>query len=299
MGDGRHIARDEIMRMAATMVAAVLLGSAASADAQTSGFYLGGFAGSLFQNGDPDETVEFDTDLDEEFGDLVRTVAGADAFSPGFCAGLATGPTPASECEDDEEGFVLGGRVGYDWRRDTLLFGVVGDVSWPEVTDGVSAFSTTPAFYAFTRELNVLAGLRGRVGVGNDTVMVYGTAGVAFGWVEHSFSTSNAVNTFVPVNRNDNDDDEDDEGEDEDGERDGTPGYQMGAGVEFRLSDRVFLTGEYLFTSLDDRDDGIIRAQGPAPAGNPFLLVDPDGTDLTRSDRFAIHAVTVGVNFRF
>lgn len=282
------------MRLAVLTTAALLTVSAA-ADAQTRGFYLGGFAGALFQNADPDETVDFDTDLDEEFGDTVRTLAGADAFSPGFCAGLATGPTPSSTCEDDEDGFVLGGRAGYDWQRDTILFGVVADVSFPEATDSVSAFSTTPAFYAFTRELNVLAGLRGRVGVGNDQVMVYGTGGVAFGWIEHTFATSNAVNTFVAINR----DDDDDEAEDERGERDGAAGYQLGAGVEFRLTDRLFLTGEYLFTSLDDRDDGVIRAQGPAPAGNPFLLADPDGTDLRRSDRFAVHAVTVGLNVRF
>ena len=283
------------MRVTVLMTAAMLT-VAAAADAQTRGLYFGGFAGALFQNGDPDETVEFDTDLDEEFGDTVRTVAGADVFSPGFCAGLATGPTPATECEDDEDGFVLGGRAGYDWQRDTLLFGIVADVSFPEATDSVSAFSTTPAFYAFTRELNMLAGLRGRIGIGNDQVTVYGTGGVAFGWVEHTFATSNAVNTFVAINRDDSDDDEED---DDRGERDGAPGYQLGAGIEYRLTDRLFLTGEYLFTSLDDRDDGLIRAQGPAPAGNPFLLADPDGTDLRRSDRFAVHAVTVGLNVRF
>jgi outer membrane immunogenic protein len=289
------------MRVTALMAAAMLT-VAAAAEAQTRGLYLGGFAGALFQNGDPDETVEFDTDLDEEFGDTVRTIAGADAFSPGFCAGLATGPTPATACEDDEDGFVLGGRAGYDWQRDTLLFGIVADVSFPEATDSVSAFSTTPAFYGFTRELNVLTGLRGRIGIGNDQVMVYGTGGVAFGWVEHTFATSNAVNTFVAINRDD-DDDDDDEDEDEDdedgGERDGAPGYQLGAGIEYRLTDRLFVTGEYLFTSLDDRQDGIIRAQGPAPAGNPFLLADPGGTDLRRSDRFAVHAITVGLNVRF
>lgn len=283
------------MRLA-VLTTAALLAVSATADAQTRGLYFGGFAGALFQNADPDETVDFDTDLDDEFGDTVRTLASTDAFSPGFCAGLATGPTPATDCEDDEDGFVLGGRAGYDWQRDTLLFGIVADVSFPEATDSVSAFSTTPAFYAFTRELNVLTGLRGRIGVGNDQVLVYGTGGLAFGWVEHTFATSNAVNTFVAINR---DDDDDDEAEDEGGDRDGALGYQVGAGIEYRLTDRLFLTGEYLFTSLDDRDDGVIRAQGQAPAGNPFLLADPDGTNLRRSDRFAVHAITVGLNVRF
>ena len=281
------------------VLAVVLAGVAAPANAQWNGPYLGGFAGAIFQNGDPDEEVTFDTDLDEEFGDIVRTVAGADAFSPGFCAGLATGPTPSSDCEDDEDGFVLGGRVGYDFDNGGgLVVGIVGDLAWPEATDSVSAFSTTPAFYAFTRELNTLAGLRARVGTGNDRLLVYATGGLAFGWVEHTFVTSNSVNTFVAVGRDDDDDDDDDE-EDDDGNRDGAFGYQLGGGIEMWLTNRLSLAAEYLFTTLDDRDDGIIRAQGPAPAGNPFLLVDPGGTDLRRSDRFGIHAVTVGLNLRF
>lgn len=34
-------------------------------------------------------TPAFDTSLDGNFTDTVRTVAGADAFSPGFCGGAA------------------------------------------------------------------------------------------------------------------------------------------------------------------------------------------------------------------
>lgn len=282
------------MRNAALIAALVGVGSA-SVEAQIApwqGPYLGGFAGAMLQNGDPDERVTFDTDLDEEFEDTVRSIAGVDVFSPGVCAGLATGPTPSSVCEDDEDGFVLGGRIGYDWSREGVVVGVVGDIAWPEATDSVSAFSTTPAFYAFTRELNALTGLRARVGFGNERVLAYGTGGLAFGWVEHTFTTSNNVNTFVRVSANDDDDDDE-------GNRDGAFGYQAGGGVEVWISERLSVAAEYLFTSLDDRDDGVVRAQGPAPAGNPFLLVDPGGTDLRRSDRFAIHAVTIGLNIRF
>ena len=141
----------------------------------------------MLQNGDHDETVTFDTDLDQEFDDTVRTITGADAFSPGFCPGVATGPTPASECEDDESGFVLGARAGYDvYAGSSVVLGVVGDISFPEATDSVSGFSTTPAFYTFTRDLHRLTGLRGRIGVGNDHVLAYATGGVALGWIDTS-----------------------------------------------------------------------------------------------------------------
>ena len=188
------------------VIAVVASGMATPVAAQWNGFYLGGFGGLMLQNGDHDETVTFDTDLDEEFGDTVRTITGADVFAPGFCPGAATGLTPASECEDDESGFALGGRAGYDEYFGGVILGVVGDLSFPEATDSVSAFSTPPAFYTFTRDLQWMAGLRGRIGAGNDHVLAYATGGLALGRIEHVFATSNVVNTFVPIGSDDDDD---------------------------------------------------------------------------------------------
>ncbi len=278
------------------VIAVWAIGMATPAAAQWNGFYLGGFAGLMLQNGDHDETITFDTDLDEEFGDTVRTITGADLFAPGFCPGAATGVTPASECDDDESGFAIGGRAGYDEYFGGVVLGVVGDLSFPEATDSVSAFSTTPAFYNFTRDLQWMTGLRGKIGVGNDHVLAYATGGLALGRIEHVFTTSNLVNTFVP---SDGDSDDTDEEEEPEPDRDTAWCYQVGGGVEFWISNNVSLSAEYLLTTLYDRDDAVIRAQGPAPAGNPFLLDDRRGTDLRRSDHFVVHALTVGVVYRF
>lgn len=219
----------------------------------------------------------------------MRTAAGADAFSPGFCGGLAVNAMAASGCLEDENSHELdfGGRVGYDWQRGRLVIGGLVDVSRTKVTDTVTAFSTTPAFYAFTRELNALTGFRGRVGFGNNRVLVYGTAGGAWASIEQSFTTSNRVNTFVVVNQNG------------DGDSESAWGYQAGGGAEFRLSRHWSLTGEYLFSSLDNRDASTIRSQGPAPATNAFILVNAGGTDLQRSDRFDVQSARVSLSFRF
>lgn len=282
------------------LVRSVLLASIACAwaagpvHAQTTwqGPYVGGSAGAMFQNGDPDESIEFDTNLDDEFDDTVRTLAGADAFAPGTCAGLATSPTPTTRCKDDEDGFVLGARAGYDWMTTRgIVVGVVADLSFPEATDSVSAFSGTPASYGLTRELNSLVGLRARVGGGTERWLAYATGGLAFGWVDHTFITSNTVNTFTREHGN--------AADENDGASDGAAGYQLGAGLEVRIAERWTVQGEYLFTALDDRDDGAMRAAGPAPAGNPFLLVNTAGTVLRRSDWFGVHAITLGVNVRF
>jgi outer membrane immunogenic protein len=259
---------------------------AGPSEAQTwSGGYVGASVGAGLQPGDASETVGFDTDLNGIFVDTVRTVAGANAFSPGFCAGIAVAPTPAAGCSSDEDGIDLGGRGGYDWQFGRLVAGLVGDVSWANVNDGVSAFSTTPAFYAFSRELKLVSAVRTRLGIGGDRTLVYGTGGGAWGRIDHRFSTSNAVNTFVPgkdLTRTDS-----------------SWGYQAGGGVEVRLPARWSLSSEYLFSSFDDANDGTVRPQGPAPGTNPFILVNPSGTDMQRTDRFEFHAVRFGLSYRF
>lgn len=278
------------MTLIAAIATILVLSSAAQLEAQTwTGLYVGGAAGGGFQRGDTGEMVEFDTDLNGEFGDVIRTAAGADAFAPGFCAGLAAGPTPGAGCAEDEDGIDFGGRLGYDWQMGRIVFGGVTEVSRADLRDSVTAFSITPAFYAFDRKLTSVGALRARVGVGTERMLLYGTGGGAWGRIDRSFTTSNAVNTFVPADA------------DTDNLESETmvSGYQAGGGLEIRFGARVSLLGEYLFTSLDDRDESAVRVQGPAPATNPFILVNAAGSDLRRTDVFDFHAARVGILYRF
>lgn len=279
------------MRLIRTIVMTGCLGLlfAAPADAQTwMGGYVGGSIGTAGPRAPGSETVVFDTNLDGAFTDTVRTAGGADAFSPGFCRGIANSPAAAGGCTiEDDRRVGGGGRLGVDWQAGRIVLGGLVDVMGAGAADSVTAFSTTPAFYTFMRELRYAAGLRARAGVGSERILAYGTAGPAWGRVEQRFTTSNAVNTFVAVNQ------DDDEG------REHVWGYQAGGGVEIRLAPRVSLTGEYLFTSLDNRDESTIRAQGPAPAANPFIVVNPSGTDLRRTASFDVWAVNLGLSYRF
>jgi outer membrane immunogenic protein len=162
-----------------------------------------------------------------------------------------------------------------------FVFGGVGEVSWAEQIGSVSAFSTTPAFYTFTRELEWLGGFRGRAGFGAGRYLMYGTGGMAVAGVDHTFATSNAVNTFVPTGSK------------------SVWGYQAGSGFEFRANGRWSFGTEYLLTSLDDKDEFTVRVQGPAPATNPFILTNAAGTDLRRSDQFTFHTVRFTAGYRF
>jgi outer membrane immunogenic protein len=88
--------------------------------------------------------------------------------------------------------------------------------------------------------------------------------------------------------------------EQEDGEtRASSAGYQLGGGLEIALGSRMRLFGEYLWTSLDNRDESVVRAQGPAPATNPFILTNGAGTDFRRTGRFEWQSARAGLALRF
>lgn len=260
----------------------ILVMTASAADAQTwTGGYVSGQIGFSRIPEGTDNVVVFDRNLDGVFDDTVTTVAGANAFSPGFCAGAASTTLPAGGCTRDDDGLDFGGRAGYDWQMGGLVVGAVGELGFPDHVDSVSAFSTTPALYTFTRELDWVGGLRGRAGFGGERMLLYGTGGAAWAKIDHSFATSNTANTFV------------------ESAEDMAWGYQAGGGVEIKFGGKWTAAAEYLWTSLRDEDRYTVRSQGPAPATNPFILGNPAGTDLRRADRFEFGSIrfAIGVHF--
>lgn len=271
-----------ILLAAATLV---LLPDASPLLAQSSGTwtgpYFGGRLGYGSQPDDSNETILFDTNLDGTFDDTVRTSGGADAFSPGFCGGRATSTQQAS-C-NDRDGTEWAVHAGYDYQLgSSLVVGLVADYGRSTLVDGVSAFSTTPAFYTLSRRLRDNASLRARAGFALGDTLVYGTGGVAYGKIRSRFTTDNAANTFV-----------------ESGGEEDAWGYRVGGGVEQKFEPNFSLGVQYLYTSLED-EGFTVRAQGPVPVSNPFILVNPAGTDFRRSsDRFNTHNLSVTASFRF
>jgi outer membrane immunogenic protein len=271
-----------------TALVLMLAGAASPVLAQSasdwSGPYIGVFGGLTQPDDADDETLLFDRNLDGAFGETVTTSAGANAFSPGFCSGAPNSPAAADGCEEDDDGSKFGARLGYDWQSGPWVFGVVGEVSFTDAEDRVTGFSTTPASYTFNRSLEHVAALRGRIGWGGDRALFYVTGGPAFGKLENGFTTSNTLNSFTTTS----DDDKAD-------------GYQLGGGIEFALSPRLSLTGEYLHTSLDTEDHVIRVERGAAMATNPFVLApNTSGTDMIRSsDSFEFNAIRIGLNLRF
>lgn len=252
-----------------------------------SGPYIGIFGGYNQSNEDENEILRFDRNLDGNYGDQVTTAppANANAFSPGFCGGMSTSTAPGTGCRDDNDGVEAGVRAGYDMQFGNIVVGALAEYSVNNVQDSVTGFSTTPAFYTFTRELESTAAARLKLGYAYGPALIYGTGGYAYGKFDNKFRTSNQANSFTETRQGDKGD-----------------GWQAGGGVEYALGRGLTVNGEYLYTSLDV-DSPVIRVgnTGTTPAANPFILApNTTGTDMTRGNgKFGTHMVRIGMNYRF
>ena len=267
----------------------LLAGVAAPALAQSvpdwSGPYIGIYGGVLENNEDAGEGLVFDRDFDGQFDDtVVLNGTTTNAFSPGSCDGAATAQAVASGCDLDPTGVEASVRLGYDMQFGSFVLGAVGELSAADVEDSVTSFSSTPAAYVFTRQLETMAALRLRAGFATGPALVYVTAGGAKAKIENSFRTTNTANSFTErVNEDEAD------------------GYQLGTGLEWRLAPNLTLTGEYLFTNLQAGDYVVRFGPGTAGPTNPFILPpNTAGTDVTRgNDDMELHAIKLGMNVRF
>jgi opacity protein-like surface antigen len=268
-------------------LAAALAAAAAPAAAQSSweGFYVGGLVGGSTQDDDHREVVRFDTDLDGSFDDNVDNALGQNTFT-GYCGGGNNGPVIAAGCRsnDNDNATDLGLRGGYDWHRGHFVFGALGEVTNGGVTDSVTAFSSTPEAYTFRRELGTMFALRGRLGVAfgaNDANLAYATAGWAWASVDNDFSTTDTSHTFTDSGDSSAD------------------GGQVGLGYERRFGEHFTGGLEWLMSDLSD-DGYEVRAQGPASATDPFVLANPQGTDMRRgTDDIDLSSLRLTVSYRF
>ncbi|WP_443749810.1 outer membrane protein [Asticcacaulis solisilvae] len=268
--------------IAAVLAAATGLAAGTVSAQDWTGGYIGLSAGgnTTHHHGDG---IAFDTNLDGNYGDTVPNGSGGDAFSAGACSGNAQGRMPSDGCTKNKHKANVGLRAGYDWRMNDIVYGVVGEVDSVKIEDSVSAFSSEPNAYTFSRKVKTLSALRGRVGYASNDWLTYATAGFVWADVRHEFATTNNLNTFTA------------------GDSKSHGGYQVGLGVEKSMGDAWRVGLEYLHTSLRDPSP-VVRA-GPSPstfASNLFLATNPQGTDMKRgSDRFRNDSVLVTVTYRF
>lgn len=270
--------------LAATMLTTAAQAQDMTGDAPFSGLYIGAAGGYDVQPNDVSSTILFDRGSNGSFGDTVSTAAGANAFSPGFCGGRARTAMPlAGGCANDKDGWSYYGRIGMDAQRGNIVVGALGEFGKTEITDSVSAFSTTPASYVMTREVKWEGSIRGRVGYAPGTTLFYGTFGPGYANIDRSFTTTNTANAFAQFGKRKQ------------------FGIVGGGGIEQKLGQHVSIGMEYTYHQYQDNDARVRVTQGTAPATNPFVLAaGGTSTDFRRSDeKFRWHSLRGTVAFRF
>lgn len=277
------------MKLASLLVASAATMLAVPAMAQNdhdrsqdfNGPYIAIGGGGTLQGSDRGETLVFDTNQDGTYGDRVNTAGGADAFSPGFCNGAATG-TANIGCRNDKDGAEYFARAGYDKRMGNFVLGAVIEGGRSEARDSVSGFSTTPASYTLSREAEWQASARLRAGyTPGGGALFYVTGGPAYARLDNKFVTTNTANSFT------------------DNGKTNAWGYAAGGGAEIMVAKNMSIGLEYLYTDVKDDDHVVNVGAGTAPPTNPFLL-NGGGTDIQRSSaNMRTHSVRGTIGFRF
>ena len=276
------------LRTYPALVALVLAGiaSPALADANPgdyTGPYIAVSGGLQTHDNHNDDIVVFDTNRDGKFDNTVLTSTGGNAFSPGFCNGSSTlNAQTTTPCSRDHDAAEYAVRVGYDARYGSIVAGVLVEGSKSNATDSVTAFSTTPAGYSFTRGLDYAISARARLGFApGHRGLMYVTGGPSYAKIDHTFTTTNTANSFTPVNADKM-----------------MFGYQVGGGAEVVIGGGVTLGLEYLYNRYKDDKYYVAIGNGTAGPTNPFVLAG--GVNAAPlENRYDFHSFRAVLGFRF
>ncbi len=226
-----------------------------------SGFYLGLDAGYTWSNTPAIKEIYSDTG------------------AAGLGALAAAGALP-NQANLNNAGFAGGGQVGYNYQfNNNFLLGVEADIQAFAGNSGSTyAVSTTAALTA-TKSTNYIGTARGRVGyLFTPTLLVYGTAGLAYGQGAMSLNYVGASKT--PLLATDS--------------YSGSPiGWTAGGGVEWMFRPDWSVKAEYLYYDL-----GSATTPGAVYNYTPKGGL-PQTSTAQSSTRFDGNIFRAGVNYHF
>jgi outer membrane immunogenic protein len=143
----------------------------------------------------------------------------------------------------DNEGFVGGGQIGYNWQFGSFVVGAEADIQWADFGDG-GRVAVVPAGFPATfvptdrgiGGIDWFGTVRARLGFAFDRALIYATGGFAYASGGDNNGTC-FVGTFVTACGN-NDDTK--------------WGWTLGAGVEYAVTNNFIVGLEGLWVSLDE-----------------------------------------------
>lgn len=171
------------------------------------------------------------------------------------------------------EGAIGGAHAGYNWQSGRWVTGLeisysAADAKGTSRSDWGPPFSGDDDFYSTRLQQMLMAG--GRLGYTFDRWLVYGKAGLAYARIKTTITDPIAPNTGGGS------------------ETDWHAGWNLGAGLEFRLTPSISLGLAYDFVDLRSQNYLVSVSQDGGGTGTITNKVDIDG----------IHAVTARLSFR-
>lgn len=151
------------------------------------------------------------------------SLAESDVCVPG-CIDRATGRST---------GVIGGGHIGYNWQVGGVVLGVEGDFEGTSLQHRTIYPLSSPD--TFSSSIGWQSSVRGRLGYAFDRVLVYGTGGVAFADIRHSYyeATARISQSFS----------------------DTRTGWTAGGGVEYALSGPWSMRVEYRYSDFGKQTD--------------------------------------------
>jgi outer membrane immunogenic protein len=208
---------------------------------------------------------------------------------PSNPAALSTGDFKTS-------GFLFGGTLGANMQLGALVFGVEADIGWSNIKGSVAPastfcaapFSLTPstppqiAVFAANCETknDWLGTARARVGVAADRVLLFATAGAAFGDLLTGVTGAGVGSLGPPPGTF---------------QSSTVVGWTAGAGAEFAFAQNWTAKVEYLFVSLGNGSCDVLSSCG-------LDVISVSGTrNIPASDtvKFSTNLVRFGINYKF
>lgn len=242
--------------LCAALIAAPL---AASAQGNTPASWDGAYFGGTFGYGYSDNDVKTSG---QAAGNITNVNGGARPGSVSL----------------EQDGFLGGAHAGYNWQRNSVVYGVEADIAYTDMDESSNVRTTAlngvdRLNNNFEQELNYLGTVRGRAGYALNQMLVFATGGLAYG------SVDNKADFFGPVGQ-----------KQFSGSEDGVQiGYTAGGGLEYAFSSRVALKAEYLYYDLGSETVDVVVIPGSGGGGTGYnTKFNNDG-----------HILRTGVSFKF
>ena len=152
-----------------------------------------------------------------------------------YSQAFVTGPNAVNL---QSSGIIGGGQIGANWQTGMFVLGVEADIDGRHLNDAatISPFVAAPTSQVTLAQTeNWVGTVRGRVGIAQGQVLFYGTGGLAFGDVQHSYTQFVTTNPAQTLGASDS--------------RTAT-GWAAGGGIEWAFWNNMTLGVEYLHVDL-------------------------------------------------